>query len=272
MNLSIDGSGTTSTMYGIQTATGTIVVDSNIVRNLNCLKSTGTGVMYGIYNISSPVNENYNYNQVDNLIHNGTGTLYGIYAFSTTGVRTVRNNVIHTLSTGGTTISGIQQSSSVPSIFNNKIYNIESRSIGAPTVSGIMLTSSTAGTVQIYNNLIGDLRAPNANTSTATAPSIRGINFTTTTGSTTLAVSYNTILLNAMSSGVNFGTAGLFHTTSATATSATLNLNNNNIVNLSIPKGLGRTVAYQRSSTTITNFGSASDRNNLFAGEFVMKD
>ncbi|MBK9272402.1 MAG: hypothetical protein IPM48_12485 [Saprospiraceae bacterium] len=264
--LSIDGSGTTSTLYGIQTSTGTIRCDSNNVSYLTCFKTSGTSALYGIYNGSSPVDETYNYNEVNNLTHNGTGILYGIYAFTTTGIRTVRNNVIHSLRTGGTTISGIQMSSSVPTIFNNKIYNLESLSTGAPTVSGIMITSSTAGTIPIYNNLIGDLRAPNANTSIATAPSVRGINFTTTTSSTTLAVSYNTILLNAMSFGTNFGTAGIFHTTSTTATSAMLELNNNNIVNLSTPKGIGKTTAYQRSSATLTNFGTNSNRNNLYAG------
>ncbi|MBK9960393.1 MAG: hypothetical protein IPP06_03410 [Saprospiraceae bacterium] len=71
-SMSIDGAGTTSTMYGIQTSTGTVVCDSNTVSNLRCIKSTGSSAMYGIYNFGSPVNENYNYNNVINLIHSGT--------------------------------------------------------------------------------------------------------------------------------------------------------------------------------------------------------
>ncbi|NOT36154.1 MAG: HYR domain-containing protein [Saprospiraceae bacterium] len=263
-NMMIDGSGTTSTMYGIQTATGTIVVDSNTVKNLKCLKTTGVSNLYGIYNISSPTNENFNYNTVQDIAHSGTGIVYGIYAFTTTGVRTVSNNTVFNLSTFGTTIGGINQSSSTPQIFKNKIYDITSFSSGAPTVFGIQITSSS-GTSAIYNNLIGNLFAPNANLTAATSPSIRGINFTSTS-TATYNVSYNSVYINAKSFGANFGSTALFHTTSTTSTVATLNLINNNLVNLSIPKGIGKTVVHQRSSTTLTNYGSTSNRNNVYAG------
>jgi hypothetical protein len=266
-SLSIDGTGTTSTMYGIQTSTGTIVVDSNIVRNLSCLKTTGTSALYGIYNISSPTNENYNYNQVYNITHAGTGITYGIYTFTTTGTRTVSNNVVYAISTTGTTVAGINQSSSSPSIFKNKIYNIQSTSTGAPTVQGIGLTSvGTAGAANIYNNLIGDLKAPNASTSAATAPSVRGINITSTTATSTISLSYNTVYLNASSTGTNFGTTALFVTGSATATTAAFTLRNNILVNLSTPAGTGLAVAYQRSSTALDNYVSASDNNLFYAG------
>lgn len=266
-NLSIDGTGTTSTMYGIQTSTGTIVVDSNIVTNLNVIKTTGTSALYGIYNIASPTNENYNYNQVYNITHSGTGTTYGIYAFTTTGVRTVSNNLVHTLSTGGTTIAGINQSSSSPSIFKNKIYNLQSNSTGAPTVAGIGLTSvGTAGSAKIYNNLIGDLKAPNASTSAATAPTLRGINITSTTATSTVEISYNTVYLNGSSTGTNFGTTALWATTSATATSAALTLRNNIFVNTSTAAGTGFTSAYQRSSTALANYTDASNNNLFYAG------
>ncbi|MBK9643177.1 MAG: hypothetical protein IPO72_18330 [Saprospiraceae bacterium] len=266
-SMSIDGAGTTSTMYGIQTVLGTILVDSNTVSNLRCLKTTGSSALYGIYNISTPVNENYNYNNVINLIHSGTGITYGIYTNTATGVRTVSNNLISNISTFGTTVGGIYQLSSAPTIFNNKVYEVISYSSGAPTVFGIMIGSTgTANNANVYNNLIGNLKAPLANTSAATSPTLRGINLTTTSTTTTLNVSYNTIYLDAQSTGANFGTCGLFATTSATATSATLNLNNNNIVNLSNPRGTGKTTAYQRSSTTLTNYGTGSNRNNFYAG------
>ncbi|MBK9336186.1 MAG: hypothetical protein IPM98_06220 [Lewinellaceae bacterium] len=80
-NMSIDGTGNVSSMIGIQTSTGTILVDSNLVNNLTCIKVTGTGALYGIYNIAAPVDENYNHNIVSNLTHNGTGTTYGIYIY-----------------------------------------------------------------------------------------------------------------------------------------------------------------------------------------------
>jgi hypothetical protein len=268
-NMSIDGTGTSSTMYGIQTSGSTgavIVANNNLIHSLSCLKTTGSGTLYGMYNISSPPNETYNNNIIRNLTHNGTGTMYGLYAFTTSGTRTVANNLIHSLTTGGTTISGIQMSSSSPTIHTNKVYNIQSTSTGAPTVSGIAITSmGSPGAANVYNNLIGDLKAPAASSSSATAPTLRGINLTTTsTGPVNL--SYNTIHLNGSTTGANFATCGVFATTSATATAAELFMRNNIIVNKSTPAGIGFTVAYQRSSTTFTNYNNASNNNLFFAG------
>jgi hypothetical protein len=266
-DMSIDGTGTTSTMYGIQTATGTISVLNNTVNNLRCLKTTGTGVLYGIYNIASATIEDYSFNTVTNLTHNGTGTTYGIYSFTTTGNRTMSNNTVHSLSTGGTTIAGLHNASSSPNVFNNKVYNIESTSSGAPTVSGILQGSlGTAGNATIFNNYVGDLRAPNANTSAVTAPSVRGINFTTATANTTLLLAYNTIHINATSIGTNFGTAGVFQTFSATATTANLTMQNNIIVNNSTPNGTGRAVAFQRSGVALNNYNESSNNNLFYAG------
>ncbi|MCB9345381.1 MAG: HYR domain-containing protein [Lewinellaceae bacterium] len=266
-DLSIDGSGSSSTLYGIQVAGTTVTADTNTIYNLMCLKTTGSSAMYGLYNISGPTNENYNGNIIHDLMHAGTGTTYGIYTFTATGTRTVSKNLIYNISSGGTLVSGINQASSSPSIYKNKIYNVQSSSTGAPTVSGISITSlGTSGIANVYNNLIGDIKAPFASSTAPTSPSVRGLNITTTTSSTTFNVSYNTISLNASTTGTNFSTTGVYATTSTTATTATLNLRNNVIENLSVPKGTGFTVAYQRSSTTLTNYGSASDKNLFFAG------
>ncbi|MGJ8661538.1 MAG: T9SS type A sorting domain-containing protein, partial [Bacteroidota bacterium] len=157
--------------------------------------------------------------------------------------------------------------SSSPTIFKNKIYNISSTSTGAPTVSGILQGSvGTAGTSNIYNNYVGDITAPNATTSSATTPSVRGINVTTTVANSTINISFNTVYLNASSTGTSFGTAGLFVTTSTTATTANLTLSNNIIVNLSTPSGIGNTVAYQRSSASLLNYNDNSNRNLLYRG------
>lgn len=266
-NLSIDGTGTASVLYGIQTSTGTIVIDSNLVQNLSCLKSTGTGALYGIYDIASPVNENYNFNIVRNLTHNGTGIVYGLFANTTSGVRNVSNNLIHSLKTGGTTIIGLNMLSSSPTVFKNKIYDIESTSSGAPLVAGIQQgTLGTNGIANYYNNYVGDLRAPNASSATALAPSVRGLNISTTTTSSTLNFSFNTIQLAATSVGANFATAGLFVTTSTVATTSNLILKNNIIVNNSTPAGNGNAVAYQRSSVSLANFDATSNNNVFYAG------
>lgn len=264
-NMSIDGTGTASTLYGIQASTGTISINNNNVNNLQCLKTTGTGALYGIYDISAPVNENYNNNDVHALIHNGTGTVYGIYANTAAGTRTTTGNLVYNLFTGGTTIAGINMTNSSPNVFKNKIYDIESSSTGAPTVSGILLVSTaTSGTANIYNNLIGDLKAPNA--VTTTTPTIRGINITGTSTTSNFNVSFNSVFLNASSSGANFGTAALYATVSTTATSGNLTLKNNVLVNQSLPAGTGFSVAYQRSGTALNNYASASNNNLFYAG------
>ncbi|MCB0522669.1 MAG: hypothetical protein H6577_10810 [Lewinellaceae bacterium] len=266
-NMSIDGTGATSTLYGIQLTGTTVTANNNIISNLSCIKTTGTSALYGIYNISSPTNENYNGNQVSDLTHAGTGIAYGIYTFTATGVRTVSNNQVYNITSGGTTVIGINQTSSSPSIFKNKIYNIQSTSTGAPLVAGLQIgTLGTSGIANVYNNLIGDIKAPNATSASAAAPSVRGINITTTTTTTTLNLSYNTVYLNANSSGTLFSTAALFATSSATGTTANLVLKNNIFTNTSTAISTGLTVAYQRSSNALNNYDAASNRNLYYAG------
>ncbi|CAN5399540.1 hypothetical protein BH10BAC5_BH10BAC5_07430 [soil metagenome] len=267
-NQFIDGTGTASTMYGIQTSGTTVVCDTNTVTTLNCVKSTGTGTLYGIYNGSVSTNENYNYNNVSGINHNGTGTTYGIFNTTTTGSRTVSNNIVNTVSTNGLTAAGINQGSSSPSIFKNKVYNISSFIIGgAPTVSGIGLSSvGTSGSAYIYNNIIGDIKAPNASSTGPTAPTIRGINITSATANSVVGVYNNSVYLNASTSGTNFATTAIWVTTAAVSTTAGLTLQNNAFVNLSTPAGTGFAVAYQRSSSTITNYLPASNNNLYYAG------
>ena len=250
------------TIYGLYLSTGTIVCDSNEVSNINYTLSTGASSFYGIYNFGSPTNENYNYNKIYNIQHAGTGSLYGLYINTTTGVRTVSNNNLYNWTTGGNLIYGMYQASSSPTIFNNKINSLTANG-GTALIYGLYLVSvGTAGTANVYNNIIGNLYTPNS-VSLATAPSIRGIFSAVTTATSTVNVRYNTVYLNATSTGVNFATAGLYQTGSTTATTGTLNFNNNNIINNSTQKGTGLTMAICHSIASPTNF--VSNRNNLVA-------
>lgn len=261
--LSITGTGTTSTIYGIQVAGTTVTCDSNTVYGLSCTKTTGTSALYGIYDISSPTNENFNYNTIYNLTHSGTGVLYGLYTSTTTGVRNVSYNTIYGL-TGASTVTGILQSSSVPKIFNNKIYDLTTNSTTA-VVSGIAQTSTTAGTCYIYNNLISRLNAPVSNGGTTFT--VLGYNNTSSTASTTYAFYNNTINLSATSSGTNFSSACVYHTYSATATTAALDMRNNILVNNSTPTGTGIAAVFKRNvATSIVNISSNSNRNLYYAG------
>lgn len=265
-NFSITGTGATSTMYGIQVSTGTIIVDSNTVYDLSCAKSTGTGNLYGIYDVSSPNNENYSYNTVYNLTHAGTGPTHGINCNTATGVRIVSYNLVYNV-TGGGAAAGISQSLSGPRIFNNRVYDITTTGTAATAIaSGIIVTSTTSPlSSQVYNNIIGRIFAPASNG--GLTPTVRGISITSVTTLSNQEVYYNTINLNATSTGAGFSSAGIFHTFNTTATTATLNMQNNIIVNKSVPSGTGITAAFWRSAATnLNNFNSVSNRNIFYAG------
>lgn len=265
-NISINGTGTAGLIYGIQTSTGIVTVNSNTIENLNNLKSTGTAVVYGLYNFGLGGTENFNNNIIRNLTNNGTGAVAGVHFDTGAGTRTISGNTIHTLTGAGTIVNGINSLLSTPSIFNNKIYNLQSTTNGSPVVSGVILASVNSGSANISNNIIGDLKAPNASSSGPTSPTLRGINLTSVTTSSNIIVSFNTVYLNGATSGTSFATAALFHTTSTTATTAQLTLRNNILINVSTPVGSGLTVAYQRSSTTLTNYNNASNNNIFFGG------
>ncbi len=199
-----------------------------------------------------------------NVINNisGGGTVTGI----TTGFGNdkIFSNTIYALSsTGASNVTGILITAGTnKNVYGNKIYGLQLNNTGG-MVSGISVTGSTLATANIYNNLIGDLKAPIANTGSDV---VRGISVTSIAPNSTINLYFNTIYLNASSTGASFSTSGIYHTSNATATIATLNLRNNIITNLSTPNGSGLTVAYRRSSTTSTNYISTSNNNLFYAG------
>ena len=229
---------------------------------------SGGGAVTGI--TSSSGNQNFTGNTVSGL--SSTGASSTVVGISITGGTTqnVTGNTVRTLSGSGATspvVNGISVSSGTTvNVSKNKIFDLSQSgaiSTTSPAVNGILESAGT--TVTTSNNIVGDLRAPAASLTDA----IRGLSVTATTTSTTHNSYYNTVYINASSTGTNFGTTGVFHTTSTTATTATLNLRNNIIVNLSNPNGTGLTVAYRRSSgaaNTLANYGASSNNNDFYAG------
>ena len=171
----------------------------------------------------------------------------------------------------GIAVSGLAAANNTPKLLRNKIYDL-SATLAGGTVNGISVNlggtviASTAE-VTIANNTIGDLRAP-ASTGT---DAIRGISLLNTTPAATPATSkinlyYNTLFLNAISSGANFGTTGVYHTYSATPI-LLLDARNNIIVNTSTANGTGKTVAFRRSAgTDLNNYATTSNNNLFYAG------
>ncbi|MBE2254829.1 MAG: T9SS type A sorting domain-containing protein [Ignavibacteria bacterium] len=301
--VTINGGGTTSTIYAINNATGstgtsnTVNIYNNIVEN--CTYATATsGVYYGVYNTASALTVNMYGNIVRNNTKPGTtGAMYLLYSSSTAvdGFANVYNNQIYGNSntaatgdlfclysnevttstknvygnsvynnTGNDDVHGINTLLGVQSnVYKNNVYNITSTTTltTSPYCSGITVGSGT--NVYVYNNFISDLKAPNS----AATDAVRGISIITATTSANRGVYYNTIFLNATSTGVNFGSSGIFHIFSTTATTATLDMRNNNVVNLSTANGTGLTAAFRRSAATnLNNYGTNSNNNNFYAG------
>ncbi|GAA4331584.1 hypothetical protein GCM10023184_23630 [Flaviaesturariibacter amylovorans] len=252
-------SGTSGTLYGYYNNGSPTGVEEFADNNFSNITLAGTSIFYGANSTTATANtQNYFNNTISN-VGGGTGTVYG-FNLTTAGTRNVYDNVIHTLSGG--TVYGILSGSgfTAGAIYKNKIYGLTSNSTGTGTV--VYGISASSGAPTIYNNLVGDLNAPTA----AGTDAIRGISITSTSTTSTSRVYYNTVYLNATSSGTNFGTSALYASTSTTATSGTLDLRNNILVNTSTPAGTGVTAAFRRSSTTLSNFGSTSNNNLFYAG------
>ncbi|MCE9538771.1 MAG: T9SS type A sorting domain-containing protein [Bacteroidetes bacterium] len=253
-----------TTISGWRSSDGTTpgpkkTVTNNIFRNITAGSGSITILNAGYADNTSATN-NISGNTIANII--GGSNITGIV--SDWGNQNFFNNTIDSLlSSGSGVVTGISITDGTSqNIYKNKIYYL-SNSNTSGAVDGLAIDGST--TANVYNNIIGDLRTP-ASTFT---DAIRGISITSTSSASTINAYYNTIYINATSNGTNFGTTGIFHTASTTATTATLNLRNNIIVNTSTPAGTGLTVAYRRSAgsaNSLANYAATSNNNLFYAG------
>jgi len=286
--------------YGVLNSNGTVTSNTVTGNTFNYIKG-GSGTYYsivlntcgGVGNVSSVSNNtisniswagsmtaaislstavggdtvNVNNNVINNISTSYIyGGLSGIYSGSVAKVVNINSNIINTLSSqgpAGTCGINVNQGNTV-NISKNKIYDLSGVGTASP-VYGISITSDIlpVTSANVFNNLIGDLRAPNGTNSTLNSSVITGIYYLSTKNSTSLNASYNSIYLNG-SGGTNFGTSGIFASSNKSSTTGTLTLRNNNIVNNCTPSGNGLAVAYRRSSTSLTNFASVSNNNNYF--------
>ena len=248
--------------YGLYLATLTTEIEiltNNTVSNV----TGGTSALIPIFHSYGAAGSIVSGNTVSNITAT-TGTINGIQVgnIAPLGISIFGNTISNLTAAAAGAVNGLLYSAGTNgNIYKNKISGITNSNAGA-TVNGLMIAGGTTS-VNVYNNLIGDLKAPL--TSSAT-DAVRGINITTTAAGLSLGVYNNTVNINATSSGANFSTSALFATTSTTATSGALTLRNNILYNNSIPKGTGFTSAYRRSSATLTNYAAASNNNLFFAG------
>ncbi|PIP55189.1 MAG: hypothetical protein COX07_01240, partial [Bacteroidetes bacterium CG23_combo_of_CG06-09_8_20_14_all_32_9] len=257
--------GASGTMYCSRAWTSTITFILNQIHDNGFTATSGTSAAYlfGYYNSGSPTFEFYVNNAVYNLTISGSSTsigssIYGIYTNTTTSSNiTASANAVYGLtfnnsSTGAATVQGIRFALGNINVFKNVVFANTANGAGS-TSYGIYAAGGTNW--NIYNNEIFDLKTPSANIANA----VNGIYIA---GGTTVNVYYNSIYLNAASSEALFGTSGIY-----ASTTPTVDLRNNIVVNASTPAGAsGYTVAYRRSSTTLTSYASTSNNNNFYAG------
>ena len=258
-------SGANGSLYCIRLSSSTVIANSNQIYSNSIPSTTGTNAssVYGIAMLfgSTPASETYSDNNIYSLSIGGTSTstthqIFGIYTNPTSsGVKTISSNIIYNLThsgSGSALISGIYNftGASGSSIHKNKIYTLTAEGTNG-TIYGINMV--TSGSFSIYNNMISNLNAAAA--SSASNNSVVGLNIT---NGTTYNIYYNSIYINAYSSGTNFGNSAINF-----SSTPTIDLRNNIIINTSTPNGTGIAAAYRRSSTTLLSY-SATSNNNLF--------
>ncbi len=242
-NIICSGSSAFSAIYHGTSSSQTVSITSNTIQNCSAGSSTSYGVYYSFGSPYGTISDNL----INNI--NANGTLYGLYHGS--GTSNVNNNLISTLTTSATSIYGAYFSSASTNFYNNKLVDITSYSTTA-NANGLYVNSGT--TFNVYNNIIGDIFAPSATGTNV----VNGIYIN---GGSTVNLYYNTIRLNSSSTGTDFGSSAIY-----ASTTPTLLLQNNIFINNSTPNGTGKTVAYRRSSTTISTYNSASNKNIFYAG------
>jgi hypothetical protein len=257
-NINIDRIGASGTFAATYSNVGSSITDYYLSHNIIILNSQSIGSTYGIFNTNGIETRNINNNSIS--ITGSGSTVLGMNITGGTTTNIYSNTISDIVSDGIATGILILTSGTNFNLYNNKIYEITSNG-SSGLVSGIRLLYGT--NVYIYNNFISHLNAPVRDN----ADAIRGVSIEYTIASSTIGLYYNTIYLNASSTGTNFGTTGIYHTYSNTATTSALDMRNNIIVNLSTPKGSGRTVAFRRSaSTNLNNYSTSSNNNCFYAG------
>jgi len=253
---SATATGTFAAMYtfGASTLAGSTenVYNNNITGNQRIQSVSGGGTTYYMYNSASRLLTNIYNNTISNNTVSSTGTTYCIYNTAGPTYKNIYENTISNILNANGTLYGIYQTTGTNiEIYRNKIQNLNANA-SANTLYGIYVSSGT--NALLYNNMISELKTP----ASTNNPAIYGMYISTPT---TCGAYFNTIFLNATSTGASFGATGIY-----ASTTPTVELRNNIVDNSSTPGATGRVVAYQRSSTTLTTYANTSNNNDFYAG------
>jgi hypothetical protein len=262
---------TSAAFTGIQCGgvAGTLNLYNNLVDN-NVIN--GTGSFTGI-NPGSVVNLNMYNNTVSNNQKTGTAnSTFGTFnclQVTGTGINNVYNNLIYSnynqTSTGFSVyntngINCTNGGTTVANIYQNRIYDLLATGTSNNTiVNGINISNGI--NMNVYNNFISDLRSPEGS-GTAIAPinSIAGINISSSNAATMANIYYNTVYLNAASTG------NYFYISAINAhTNPTVDMRNNILVNeSSTTSPSGVICAYRRTSDVMGSYSNYSNANVFY--------
>jgi len=225
----------TSTSF-VRSVDAKVDINHNLFRNLNSHTENGTVLAILIQNSDADIS----YNEIDSLTGYGTSNskAIAIWAYRLGNIKIFKNK-IHTLT--------------VPNSYN-----------GWHSVMGIFLGNLNSAVVS--NNFISDLQAPKISYTGADHNCVVGISMDSLLASANYRLYYNSIYLNASSTGANFGSAGIYHSSSSTSSTTLLDIRNNIIDNESVATGTGLTVALARSGVDLDNYSPASNHNVFYAG------
>ncbi len=225
--LVVQSAGTSGTIYGYYMSSG-----GSGTNNINkihdnkmvapSLNTLTSAAMYCFYHLAAANRAEIYNNVLDSVNRTGTGTVYGIYCSGLAKDYQVHHNIVRRINT-----------------------------VASTTFYGMYLISGLDGTV--YNNQISEMYTQSSNS----ADGFRGI-FISSGG---WKLYYNTVYLDAQSTGAAFGSSAIYANTAAN-----VELINNIFVNKSVPGSTGYTVAYKRSTFSFTKMSANSDRNIYYAG------
>ncbi|MFD2717920.1 beta strand repeat-containing protein, partial [Hymenobacter monticola] len=249
-----------ATFYGIYStaAVANLVISGNTLSGWTRPGAT-TGSSYFVYiGTGATATQNVFGNTISNFSGTSTtGGIYGFYGFhGSSSSAQYYDNVMQNINGGGNNLWGTNLfGSSTLNVYRNRISGLTA--LGAsPIVYGIYASGATTN---VTNNLVGDISAPNASSVTA----ISGLFL----GGTVVNAQYNSIYLNATSTGTNFGTSGITYNSLNTSP---ITLRNNVVVNTSTANGTGVTVALRRTAGTAgvvpVNLTTTTNANLYYAG------
>ena len=264
--------GASGQMFLVKPGISMIDFYENDLYNNSFPTSSGTGdcLIYGYYNNLASTVENLHDNNIYNLTVSGSNSsisskIVGINTNTVaTATKSIYLNNIYGFNALSGSVHGISQTlGTTVSIYKNDIHDLSSSTTTASTGTTTGIVINSGANVHIYNNFISDLRAPYSTAGDA----IHGISISSTQTNSTIGVYYNTIYLNAGSTGASFGNSGVYHASSSTATTAALDLRNNIIINNSSQNGTSyHAVALRRTSAYLNNYSNTSDNNIYYAG------